>query len=407
MNPLTNIKNVLKLNDRELELGIIGKKSWHDSYKDSAWIFIGGLPYDLTEGDILCVFSQYGEIVNVNLVRDHKTGKSKGFAFICFEDQRSTVLSVDNLNGIKILGRTIRVDHVAEYKVPKEYGNEDELTKKIRAEGVAPKIESSSENDVIEEQKTEKKTKTKKKKKDKKRKKKENSSSDNDSSSPKDMKQENGDGIKLEVKKERYDPEYDRAVHQSKKPKTSRARDRNSKSPNPSSSNKNWSKGGIRNRRHDSESSSDSEPDRGHQRKGSPSQYRDDRDNKQGRYSDTLSRGRDREVMMRNSDQTRDRRTDYDKRDWEKERDRDLDRSKHKEDRRDKSDGSRDWRRDEYLNRGRDRSRSRERRTNNYSEQERERNRDWDRNSSRDYGRGGQDRYYGRTDHAKDRDRYR
>ena len=54
-----NVKNIQKLNQRELELGVIGKKSWHDEYKDSAWVFIGGLPYDLTEGDIVCVFSQY------------------------------------------------------------------------------------------------------------------------------------------------------------------------------------------------------------------------------------------------------------------------------------------------------------------------------------------------------------
>ena len=53
-----NIKNLQKLNQRELELGLTNKKSWHDKYKDSAWIFVGGLPYDLTEGDVVCVFSQ-------------------------------------------------------------------------------------------------------------------------------------------------------------------------------------------------------------------------------------------------------------------------------------------------------------------------------------------------------------
>ncbi len=45
---------------------------------------------------------RYGEIVDVNLVRDSKTGKSKGFAFVAYEDQRSTVLSVDNFNGTKV-----------------------------------------------------------------------------------------------------------------------------------------------------------------------------------------------------------------------------------------------------------------------------------------------------------------
>ncbi|XP_014271754.1 RNA-binding motif protein, X-linked 2 [Halyomorpha halys] len=144
MNPLTNMKNVKKLSEQELQFSF--KTSWHDQYKDSAWIFIGGLPYDLTEGDIICVFSQYGEIVNINLVRDKGNGKSRGFCFLCYEDQKSTILAVDNLNGIKVLGRTIRVDHVADYKTPKENQNFTEETKKLHEEGCAvtfvPKIKT-------------------------------------------------------------------------------------------------------------------------------------------------------------------------------------------------------------------------------------------------------------------------
>ena len=40
----------------------------------------------MSEGDIAIVFSQWGELVDVHLVRDKKTGKSKGFAFIAYED---------------------------------------------------------------------------------------------------------------------------------------------------------------------------------------------------------------------------------------------------------------------------------------------------------------------------------
>ena len=98
------------------------------------------MPYDLTEGDIITVFSQYGEIVNINLVRDKMTGKQKGYAFICYEDQRSTTLAVDNLNSIKLLNRTLRVDHVMNYKVPEIKGDEDELTKMIKLEGCAPDV---------------------------------------------------------------------------------------------------------------------------------------------------------------------------------------------------------------------------------------------------------------------------
>ncbi|KAL4220401.1 RNA-binding motif protein [Mactra antiquata] len=219
MNPLTNIKNQQKLNQTELALGLTGKKSWHDQYKDSAWIFIGGLPFDLTEGDVLCVFSQYGEIVNVNLVRDQKSGKSKGFCFICYENQRSTILAVDNLNGIKLLGRMIRVDHVEEYRKPKEHGDEDEITKKLRAEGCAPKIQESPERISSEDEpplvkvkvKKEKKVKVKKEKKIKKKKRKQSSSEESESDSDDDDDKKMV--AKGNIKKERKDPGYDKALN--------------------------------------------------------------------------------------------------------------------------------------------------------------------------------------------------
>ncbi len=74
----------------------------------------------------------------MNLVRDKKTGKSKGFAFLKYEDQRSTVLAVDNLTGSKVLGRTLRVDHVSHYKQPKKDGELDWEQDPRAAMNVAP-----------------------------------------------------------------------------------------------------------------------------------------------------------------------------------------------------------------------------------------------------------------------------
>lgn len=64
--------------------------------------------------------------MDVNLPRDKTTGKTKGFAFLMYEDQRSTVLAVDNLNGANVLGKTLRVDHVKNYKQPKVKGEDGE-----------------------------------------------------------------------------------------------------------------------------------------------------------------------------------------------------------------------------------------------------------------------------------------
>ncbi len=105
------IREIQSLNKRELENNVSIQGSWHRDFDDTAYIYIGGLPFDLSEGDVITIFSQYGEPVYVNLVRDKETGKSKGFAFLKYEDQRSTDLAVDNLGGATILGRTLKVDH--------------------------------------------------------------------------------------------------------------------------------------------------------------------------------------------------------------------------------------------------------------------------------------------------------
>ncbi|OLL21920.1 U2 snRNP component ist3 [Neolecta irregularis DAH-3] len=133
---MNTIKEISRINQRQLDLP--DGASWHDQYKDSAYIYIGGLPYDLTEGDVVCIFSQYGEPLDINLIRDKNTGKSKGFAFLKYEDQRSTVLAVDNLSGTTVLGRTLRVDHVSEYHQPKREGESTDLEDPRAAMNVAP-----------------------------------------------------------------------------------------------------------------------------------------------------------------------------------------------------------------------------------------------------------------------------
>ncbi|PWN27461.1 RNA-binding domain-containing protein [Jaminaea rosea] len=148
---MNNVRSTQKVNDDELariakhgEAATRG--SWHDEFRDSAVIYVGGLDPRLTEGDVLTIFSQYGEILDVHLPKftgkpptpeinqasnddpsgekaarlareaKEKRGKRRGFGFLLYEDQRSTVLAVDNLNGSMVVGKTLRVDHVKDYK---------------------------------------------------------------------------------------------------------------------------------------------------------------------------------------------------------------------------------------------------------------------------------------------------
>lgn len=60
---MNTIREVQSINEEELKRGIAGTRaSWHTQYSNAAWIYVGNLDYQLVEGDVICVLSQYGEI---------------------------------------------------------------------------------------------------------------------------------------------------------------------------------------------------------------------------------------------------------------------------------------------------------------------------------------------------------
>ncbi|CCF60461.1 hypothetical protein KAFR_0K01050 [Kazachstania africana CBS 2517] len=139
---MNQIRSIKKISENELHNGILSSDlSWHNDYKDQAYVFIGGLNKDLTEGDILTIFSQYGVPVDIYLARDKYSGESKGFAFLKYEDQRSTVLAIDNLNGSKIAGRIIQVDHA--FYEPRD--DSKEYTDAVRKELEKDRVENDKE----------------------------------------------------------------------------------------------------------------------------------------------------------------------------------------------------------------------------------------------------------------------
>jgi RNA-binding motif X-linked protein 2 len=147
---MNSIRSIQALNKREIEAGIPPSASWHTDYRDTAYIYIGGLPFELTEGDIVTIFSQYGEPTWVKLVRDKETGKSKGFGWLKYEDQRSCDLAVDNLGGAEVLGRVVRVDHARYERREEKDGEGDGIDLTGRENGQEGKAEEE-ESDEEEE----------------------------------------------------------------------------------------------------------------------------------------------------------------------------------------------------------------------------------------------------------------
>ncbi|KAF8848311.1 hypothetical protein BDZ45DRAFT_709314 [Acephala macrosclerotiorum] len=73
-------------------------------------VFVGNIPYGLTEEQIIRIFSSAGKVLNFRLVYDRETGKPKGFGFVEFPDSDSAASAVRNLNDYEIMNRKLRVD---------------------------------------------------------------------------------------------------------------------------------------------------------------------------------------------------------------------------------------------------------------------------------------------------------
>ncbi|KAH7170780.1 hinge domain of cleavage stimulation factor subunit 2-domain-containing protein [Dactylonectria macrodidyma] len=73
-------------------------------------VFVGNIPYGLSEEQITDIFSSAGKVERFRLVYDSETGRPKGFGFADYPDTDSASSAVRNLNDYEIMGRKLRVD---------------------------------------------------------------------------------------------------------------------------------------------------------------------------------------------------------------------------------------------------------------------------------------------------------
>ena len=79
-------------------------------------IYVGQLPYDVNENELKELFSEFGEIVSVNLIMDRYSGRSKGFGFIDMPNNSEADTAIKALNKTMLKGREIKVNQVQPQK---------------------------------------------------------------------------------------------------------------------------------------------------------------------------------------------------------------------------------------------------------------------------------------------------
>lgn len=76
---------------------------------DKNKLFVGSLPWSITNDSLRELFSQYGEITDAVVIIDRNSGRSKGFGFVTFATEESAQKALE-MSGKEVEGRTIVVN---------------------------------------------------------------------------------------------------------------------------------------------------------------------------------------------------------------------------------------------------------------------------------------------------------
>src|ERR1700693_1425602 len=77
-------------------------------------IYVGGLPYQTSEQDLIALFEQGGQVTSAAVIMDRDTGRSKGFAFVEMDNDQEARAAIERLNGTTLGERTIVVNEARE-----------------------------------------------------------------------------------------------------------------------------------------------------------------------------------------------------------------------------------------------------------------------------------------------------
>ncbi len=72
-------------------------------------LYVGNLSFETTSEDLEILFSDSGLVEVVDLIKDHFTGKTKGFGFVKMKNQQEAAKAVESLNSQEFKGRVLKV----------------------------------------------------------------------------------------------------------------------------------------------------------------------------------------------------------------------------------------------------------------------------------------------------------
>ena len=73
-------------------------------------LYVGNLPYSVTESDLADLFNPFGEVISAKVITDRYSGQSKGFGFVEMASRNEAEEAIAALNGSEVQRRQIKVN---------------------------------------------------------------------------------------------------------------------------------------------------------------------------------------------------------------------------------------------------------------------------------------------------------
>lgn len=77
---------------------------------DKKKLYVGNLPWSVTDESLKDLFAQYGEVVEAVIIKDKYSGRSKGFGFVTFATEEAAAAAEAAMNGKDVEGRAVVVN---------------------------------------------------------------------------------------------------------------------------------------------------------------------------------------------------------------------------------------------------------------------------------------------------------
>lgn len=97
-------------------------------------LFVGNLPYEISEAELQELFGRAGSVQSVALMRDQATGRARGFAFVEMGSDDEAKTAIRELNASQVGGRSLTVNEARPKPARSSEGFSDERSHRRRSE---------------------------------------------------------------------------------------------------------------------------------------------------------------------------------------------------------------------------------------------------------------------------------